>query len=365
MLLSAPGVLADDVTLRSSWAIVVSSVFKRSYPQAPVSPLLLFARKQCLAYQQEVEGNAAQRHHVRFWRCPDGWLLPGGRRVQWLGGGTYDRSVGLSLFTLQITHKIDADIDIERDYIVDSLRHYNPEAGVDVIADFSTGYHHRNGGGDLIRTDGDLPVVDLTTVPVTGEDPAALPHGVVRAARGYPVATAEGGTVAPDPDAPSGAVDDEPGAKRPPSIVVACAFTLLLAVTGLVDLALDFGGIRDEMARETPGPDVDLAAWLVVAVLAVVYLALAALAALTFLGRSRPRVWLMATTTVSLVAGEAMRVTGARDVGWSPAAYLDLAAGVLVLLTLTEPAASEWSRRRRARRAVPAPATGPAPTGGR
>ena len=54
----------------------MSSVFRRSYPAAPVSPLRLFGRMQCLAYQQEVEGNAAQRHHVRFWRCPDGWLLP-------------------------------------------------------------------------------------------------------------------------------------------------------------------------------------------------------------------------------------------------------------------------------------------------
>jgi hypothetical protein len=35
---------------------------------------------------------------------------------------------------------------------------------IDVISDFSTGYHARNGGGDSIRTDGDLPIVDLRTV---------------------------------------------------------------------------------------------------------------------------------------------------------------------------------------------------------
>ena len=32
--------------------------------------------------------------------------------------------------------------------------------GVAVIRDFSTGYHSRNGGGDVIRTDGDLPIID-------------------------------------------------------------------------------------------------------------------------------------------------------------------------------------------------------------
>lgn len=152
---------ADPVTLQSSWRIVTSTLSRTSYVEAPVSPLFLFGRPQDFAYQQEVAGNPAQRHHVRFWRCPDGWLLPGGRRVDWLAAGTFDTAVGLSLFTLQVTHRIDADIDIERDHIVQSLTAAEPEVRVDVISDFSTGYHSRNGGGDSIRTDGDLPIVDV------------------------------------------------------------------------------------------------------------------------------------------------------------------------------------------------------------
>ncbi|HAN24052.1 MAG: hypothetical protein CMH36_06245 [Microbacterium sp.] len=155
---------ADPVTLRSSWRIVASTLTRRSYGEAPVSPLFLFGRQQDFAYQQEVDGNPAQRHHVRFWRCPDGWLLPGGARVDWLAAGTFDTSVGLSLFTLQITHRIDADTDIERDHIVATLTRAHPEIRVDVLADFSTGYHSRNGGGDTIRTDGNLPIIDVTRV---------------------------------------------------------------------------------------------------------------------------------------------------------------------------------------------------------
>jgi hypothetical protein len=152
---------ADPVTLRSSWRIIASTLRRRSYHQAPVSPLFLFGRQQDFAYQQEMRGNPAQRHHVRFWRCPDGWLLPGGRRVDWLAAGTFDTSVGLSLFTLQVTHRIDADTDIERDHIVTSLTAADPRVQVDVIRDFATGYHARNGGGDSIRTDGDLPIIDV------------------------------------------------------------------------------------------------------------------------------------------------------------------------------------------------------------
>ncbi|MFD4422436.1 LssY C-terminal domain-containing protein [Agromyces sp. NPDC058484] len=166
-MLQAGWTRADEITARSSWRIITSTLTRRSYDEAPVSPLFLFGRQQDAAYQQEVAGNPAKRHHVRFWRCPEGWLLPGGYRVDWLAAGTFDRAVGFSLFTLQITHKIDTDTDVERDHIVATLRDADPAVEVEEIRDFSTGYHSRNGGGDTIRTDGDLPVIDVRAMPVT------------------------------------------------------------------------------------------------------------------------------------------------------------------------------------------------------
>jgi hypothetical protein len=167
--------IADDVTLASSRRIVTSTLLRRSYLEAPVSPLFLFGRQQDFAYQQEVDGNPGKRHHVRFWRCPPGWLLPGGLAVDWLAAGTYDRSVGFSLFTLQITHKIDEHTDDERDHIVKSITDADPSAAVRVIRDFSTGYHTRNGGGDEIATDGDLPIVDLRGVAAPAAASASPP----------------------------------------------------------------------------------------------------------------------------------------------------------------------------------------------
>lgn len=160
---------ADDLSLATGWRIVTSTLTRRSYPTAPVSPLHLFGRQQDFAYQQEIAGNPAKRHHVRFWECPQGWLLPGGFDVDWLAAGTFDRSVGLSLFTLQVTHKIDQNTDAERDHIAKTLTDADPATTVEVIENFSAGYHSRNGGGDLIETDGHLPVVNL---------PAAVPSAV-------------------------------------------------------------------------------------------------------------------------------------------------------------------------------------------
>lgn len=160
---------ADDIDLRSVWTMTWRTLRFRPYNEAPVSPLFLFERKQDFAYQQDVDGNTAKRHHVRFWKTPPGWLLPGGHHADWLAAGTFDRAIGFSLFTLQITHKIDENIDVERDHIVATIREASGEARVVVIRDFSTGYHSRNGGGDAIITDGDLPVVDLRRVGMAGE----------------------------------------------------------------------------------------------------------------------------------------------------------------------------------------------------
>lgn len=173
---------ADEITVGSALRMISSTVLRRGYPEAPVSDLMLFGRRQDFAYQREVGGDARKRHHVRFWRVPEGWRLPGGAAVGWVAAGTYDRRVGLSLFTMQVTHKIDPDTDAERDYIVETLAYADPETGVRVIKGFSTAYHGRNGGGDSISTDGDLPVVDLSGAArrspsreVVSQTPASTP----------------------------------------------------------------------------------------------------------------------------------------------------------------------------------------------
>ncbi|MFD1214298.1 LssY C-terminal domain-containing protein [Arthrobacter sp. GCM10027362] len=150
---------ADPVTWRSSWRIVRDSLLRRSYPAAPVSALFVFGQKQTLAFEKEVAGSPAQRHHVRYWSCPPGWRLPGGFAVDLVGAATFDRRVGLSLFTFQITHKIAENTDQERDLVAAGLRAAG--ASVHTVRHFSTGYHTRGGGGDAIETDGDLPIIAL------------------------------------------------------------------------------------------------------------------------------------------------------------------------------------------------------------
>src|SRR5699024_7543162 len=92
-------------------------VFRRpGTVDGPLVDLYLLGRRHDFTYQQEVGGTTTKRHHVRFWRMPKDFVLPGGYRADWLAAGTYDRAVGFSFFTLQVTHRIDENIDVERDY---------------------------------------------------------------------------------------------------------------------------------------------------------------------------------------------------------------------------------------------------------
>ncbi len=152
---------ADPITLRTSLKIIVTILRRRSYEQAPVSDMFVFGKKQDFAFQKEVDGNPAKRHHVRFWSVPEGVYLPGGYAVDWVGAATYDDAVGFSLFTLQITHSIDGDVDAERDFVVQTIKQGRRAKKIQRIDHFFPSYKHRNGGGDTFFTDGSMVIVDL------------------------------------------------------------------------------------------------------------------------------------------------------------------------------------------------------------
>jgi hypothetical protein len=155
---------AEKLSLGSSIKITYSAVMGTSYPTAPVSGLFLFGKKQELTFERDVDGNPRKRHHARFWRSPAHWWVPGGDKADWLVAATFDRNVGLSLFTGQITHKIDANIDQERDFVTSTLKSAGAISEIKIVKHFTSSYHTRNGGGDMIHTDGSLPFITLKKV---------------------------------------------------------------------------------------------------------------------------------------------------------------------------------------------------------
>jgi hypothetical protein len=164
---------ADPITLRSSIEIVGSVVLDRPYHDAPVSPLYYEGKKEQLAFEKPEGTSADRRHHVRFWQV----LEKGtdGRPV-WLGSVTFDRGVGLSHDTGQVTHHIAPNIDAERDLLMRDLRDAGMVQNFFQISGTGPTLFGRNGEGDPYYTDGEI---DIATLVVDGvpqaEPPVTLP----------------------------------------------------------------------------------------------------------------------------------------------------------------------------------------------
>jgi len=149
---AAGWVLAARLGLRADLSIAADTALRWPDPDAPVSNLYLFGRPEDLAFEQEVGASPRSRHHVRFWKTDQ---REGGRLV-WIGAAVFDRGVGISHTTGQITHLIAPAIDDERNFLFEGLQ----KTGELAVSDVVDGYHQvqrgTNGDGNAWQTDGRL-----------------------------------------------------------------------------------------------------------------------------------------------------------------------------------------------------------------
>lgn len=332
-------VLADDITSRSAWKMALTVLSGRSYPNAPVSPAFLFGRRQDFAYQQEVDGNPRRRHHVRFWRCPTGWLLPGGHRVDWLAAGSYDKSVGLSLFTFQLTHKIDEDIDIERDYIIESVKKSEKYIRVTVLKDFSTGYHSRNGSGDLIRTDGDLPILEVGRVRIDKPIATLKRFGIIM-----------DGTIHDRCPRNHETLLEELWSRRPPQILIGSVLMILASLFAVGQTLVDISSWTETLAvvMNIEQIDINLAntALSIMAVLNVLLVIVEfILVGLLLRGSNRARISLLAVAMLAIIT-ESLSVTTGRINASAVLLLTSVGVHIMIMMLFSSDAARYFTERR-------------------
>ena len=98
---------------------ILATLSHEAYTEMPMSTLYLFGRAQDLSFARadpiEV---AASRHHLRLWRTDQ---TVGGLTL-WVGSATHDIGFERDRRTPKgITHKIDPDIDLERQFLLQSF----------------------------------------------------------------------------------------------------------------------------------------------------------------------------------------------------------------------------------------------------
>jgi hypothetical protein len=100
----------------------------------------------------------AQRHHFRLWRAP--WKTDDGRDL-WIGAGTHDIGFEEDKRTGKITHKIDPEVDKERDFIAQSLVEAGRVAGRGTVLPPAPVREAKTAHGGQFRSDGRVLVIFL------------------------------------------------------------------------------------------------------------------------------------------------------------------------------------------------------------
>lgn len=152
---------ADPLSAKDDARLAVDAVFHRLYPTAPVSNLYLFHRPEDFAVEHEL-GSVARRDHARFW--DSGRKDPGTGLELWIGDASQD--VGIEILRrhhipVGTTHRINPDIDAERNLIVSGLRSTGKVAAVLTEPGMGATTNAVNGGGDHFHTDGKVALIVL------------------------------------------------------------------------------------------------------------------------------------------------------------------------------------------------------------
>ena len=113
------GWVAVDPDVRDALiAGIKDSLSKEAYLTLPMSQLYLFNRPQDFGWAHaEPIKVAASRHHLRVWQAP----YQAASSTLWVGAATHDIGFHRDRRNNGITHKIDPDVDLERDYVEKTL----------------------------------------------------------------------------------------------------------------------------------------------------------------------------------------------------------------------------------------------------
>jgi hypothetical protein len=153
-------ILPDKTNQQAVLSALIATLNKEAYTAVPMSTLFLFGRGQDYGFARaEAVKVIGERDHFRIWKAP--FKGPNGETL-WAGAGTHD--IGIEKDQRKegaITHKIDANVDGERDFIAQTLQ------GIGAVQ--ATGYLDRpkqiketkTATGGEIKSDGRTLVIVL------------------------------------------------------------------------------------------------------------------------------------------------------------------------------------------------------------
>ncbi|HKD73008.1 MAG TPA: LssY C-terminal domain-containing protein [Candidatus Acidoferrum sp.] len=149
----------------------IASFSKESYLTMPMSPLYLFGRPQDYGWAHaEPIKVVASRNHLRVWKAP--FTVNG--QMLWVGAATHDIGFEKDQRNNGVTHKIDPDIDLEREYVektlcstglVSEVSHFLPQNPLKEAKTATGGSFHSTGQVLILKLGGNEKTTSAQSSP--------------------------------------------------------------------------------------------------------------------------------------------------------------------------------------------------------
>jgi len=137
---------------------ILSTFTKQAYVELPMSELTLFGRVQDYGLAHAVPIQVvAQRHHLRLWKAP--FQVEG--QELWVGAATHDIGFDRDNRNNGVTHKIDPNVDDERDFVGRSLDETGLVAKLSYVLPSQASKEARTATGATFHSDGRVMLVHL------------------------------------------------------------------------------------------------------------------------------------------------------------------------------------------------------------
>ena len=137
---------------------ILSTLTKQAYVELPMSELTLFGRVQDYGLAHAVPIQVvAQRHHLRLWKAP--FQVEG--QELWIGAATHDIGFDRDQRNNGVTHKIDPNVDDEREFVGRSLNETGLVARLSYVVPGQPSKEARTATGATFHSDGRMLVIHL------------------------------------------------------------------------------------------------------------------------------------------------------------------------------------------------------------
>jgi hypothetical protein len=161
---AAGWVAADKTNKDAVVSALMATLQKNVYVAVPMSILYLYGRPQDFGYERaEAVMVANERNHFRIWQAPE--KTPQ-NQLMWTGAGTHDIGIEKDQRSANaITHKIDQDVDNERDFIGATLQQAGQVEAMSYMTRSKPIKSAKTATGGNIQSDGRVLVIVLKGAP--------------------------------------------------------------------------------------------------------------------------------------------------------------------------------------------------------